>query len=233
LPKQIEIIYQHQDFVAVNKSPEVDFHDNDGKKGFFNLVQENFEQKLFPVHRLDKVTSGLLILATNKAAAARFEVLFRTKQINKYYIAIAPGKPKKKQGWIKGDMQPSRRGQYKLLRSMEKPAVTYFDSAPIDKSHRGYFLQPKTGKTHQLRVAMKSIGVPIAGDILYGQSDIMSQYDRCYLHAVALRFNEFGGEHLITTPPVEGELFKLEVCQNWLLNKIEQIKTTSKEPKTR
>jgi tRNA pseudouridine32 synthase / 23S rRNA pseudouridine746 synthase len=223
LPNNIKIIYQHDDFIAVNKPSGIDFHDSEDSIGFFNSVQEQRQQNLFPVHRLDKVTSGVLLFATNKSAAARFELLFRHKNMTKYYLAIADGKPKKKQGWVKGDMQVSRRGQYKLMRTMKNPAITYFESSDLGSGQRGYFLQPKTGKTHQLRVAMKSIGAPILGDMMYGQSIQMSQYDRCYLHAFAIQFSEFGDNHLITTSPTDGALYKQATCLEWQIRLLKKI----------
>ncbi len=171
------------DFFVFYKPPGVSFHSEQGA-GFVVLAEQLVNEKLYPVHRLDKVTSGLIILARNKEAAAEFTSQFSAQQINKFYLAISDAKPKKKQGWVKGDMQKSRRGAYKLLKSQTNPAITRFYSKSIRAGLRAYLLKPYSGKTHQLRIAMKSLGAPILGDLTYAGS----KDERTNLHAYALQF---------------------------------------------
>jgi len=78
----------------------------------------------------------------------------------------------------------ARNGSWKLLRSVENPAVTQFFSFGLTPGLRLYLLKPHTGKTHQLRVALKSLGVPLLGDTRYGAD----KSDRAYLHAWQLAF---------------------------------------------
>ena len=110
-------------------------------------------------------------------------------QVKKQYLAISDHKPKKKQGLIQGDMAKGRRGAWLLTRSQENPAITRFTSLSLGEGRRLFFLSPLTGKTHQLRVAMKSLGAPILRDALYGGSPA----DRVYLHAWRLSL-VYGGE---------------------------------------
>ena len=201
-----QIVEQHPDFIVINKSPNVHFHSQDGSAGVVAQVEADLGIKLFSVHRLDTPTSGLLILAKSAQAAAEFTALFTEHRIQKYYVAIAQGKPKKKQGWVIGDMSKSRRSMYKLLRSKENPAITQFFSYSLENGLRLYLLKPLSGKTHQLRVALASIGVPIIGDTLYGAE----QSDRCYLHAMALDFYYQGQHYHINQLPVSGEIFSNE-----------------------
>ncbi|MDN3653910.1 TIGR01621 family pseudouridine synthase [Thalassotalea ponticola] len=202
----INTIFDHPDFIVVNKPANINFHD-EGElgQGFFNSIKKQLSlSELYPVHRLDKMTSGLVIFAKNPSAAREFGELFKQRTIDKYYLAISKQKPKKKQGMISGDMQKSRRGSYKLMRSNINPAKTRFFSYAIGDGLRLFVLKPLTGKTHQLRVALASIGSHIAGDPLYNSND---QSDRGYLHAWALRFNYHGEEVALLCPPVSGELF--------------------------
>ncbi|WP_153912896.1 TIGR01621 family pseudouridine synthase [Shewanella sp. TC10] len=185
-----QLIEQHPDFIVINKSPKVHFHSQDGSAGVVAQAEADLGIKLYAVHRLDTPTSGLLILAKSPQAAAEFTALFSEHKIQKFYLAIAKGKPKKKQGWVIGDMAKSRRSMYKLLRTKTNPAITQFFSQSIDDGERLYLLKPLSGKTHQLRVALNSIGVPILGDELYGGEVA----DRCYLHAMMLDF-EYQGQH--------------------------------------
>lgn len=100
---------------------------------------------------------------------------------------------------------------FKLLRTKENPAITQFFSTSVGDGLRLYLLKPLSGKTHQLRVALASLGVPILGDALYG-SDVS---DRCYLHAYCLHFRyqyEDGSWHDYEyfDIPQQGEVFSIE-----------------------
>jgi tRNA pseudouridine32 synthase/23S rRNA pseudouridine746 synthase len=201
-----QIINQNDDFIIINKNANVHFHSQDGSAGVVAQLEQDLEIKLFSVHRLDTPTSGLLILAKSSEAARDFTKMFTEHQVQKYYLAIAQGKPKKKQGWIIGDMAKSRRSMYKLLRSSDNPAITQFFSHSLGDGKRLYLLKPHSGKTHQLRVALASIGVPILGDELYGKHNS----DRCYLHAYALSFVFRGQAYAYFQLPDEGEEFTSE-----------------------
>ena len=202
------------DFFVFYKPAGVSFH-SEQCAGFVVLAEKLVNEKLYPVHRLDKVTSGLIILSRNKEAAAEFTTLFSDHKINKFYLAVSDAKPKKKQGWIKGDMQKSRRGAFKLLKTQTNPAITRFYSTSIRPGLRAYLLKPYSGKTHQLRVAMKSLGAPILGDSTYAGS----KDERTNLHAYALQFSYKGqlkeyrcgytfGSHL-------NEVFNADEFQEW------------------
>lgn len=157
-----------------------------GEMGLLNQLKAVLaEPDLALCHRLDKVTSGLLLLARTPQANQQLSMQFQARETQKYYLAIAKGKPSKKQGLVVGDMQKVRRGSWRLLRSQTNPAVTQFFSVALGEGYRLYLLKPLTGKTHQLRVVMKSLGCPIVGDERYGGE----QADRTYLHAYALQFN--------------------------------------------
>jgi len=186
---EFSIIDDNQYFVVINKAHNVDFHTIDGQLGVVELVKQYLGVSLFPVHRLDRMTSGLMVLAKSKEVAAQFGELFSQRRIEKYYIALSDKKPKRKQGLIKGDMKKGRNGSYLLLKSMLNPAITQFLSFSLAPSLRGYLLKPHTGKTHQLRVAMKSNASPIIGDNRYYPN--CSQQIGC-LHAWQLKF-EIGG----------------------------------------
>lgn len=221
------IIEENHHFIVVNKAAGINFHDEkQANSGLHSLVKTWLQQhstspdeiELFPVHRLDKMTSGLVIFAKTLACAQTFGEMFSQHLIEKYYLAISDKKPKKKQGLIKGDMEKSRRGMYKLMRTMHNPAITQFLSYALSNKQRLYLLKPHSGKTHQLRVAVMSLGSPIIGDPLYNSS---STADRGYLHAYALRFKFLGEEYSFTAQPESGEYFLND-------DLTEQIKTIAK-----
>ncbi|MBT1445149.1 TIGR01621 family pseudouridine synthase [Shewanella sp. JM162201] len=200
-----KLIHDDANFIVIDKAPGVHFHSQDGSAGVVASAEAALGLKLYAVHRLDTLTSGLIILAKSSAAAADFTELFSNHRVQKYYLALAKGKPKKKQGKIAGDMAKSRRSQYKLLRTMDNPAVTQFFSASVDEGLRAYLLKPLSGKTHQLRVALASLGTPILGDELYGGE----LSDRGYLHAWQLQFEFRGQSYQFGSAPEFGSLFQL------------------------
>lgn len=207
----LEILFENSRFIVFNKPAGLSFHSEEGE-GFVVKAEKQTGQKLFSVHRLDKMTSGLLLLAKSPADANTLSKLFEERQIQKFYLAISMRKPKKKQGWIKGDMGPARRGSYKLLDTNENPAVTQFISTALRTHERFFLIKPHTGKTHQIRVALKSLGSPIAGDIRYAAADEAKTEERGYLHAYALRFSLEGELFSFVSPPETGERFISSEC---------------------
>ena len=211
-----DVVAQEPGFFVVHKGPGLDFHDCDGRPGLCSLARQRLGGRVFPVHRLDKATSGLLLLARNREWAAILAGLFRERAVEKYYIALSDLSPGRKQGLIQGDMVRSRRGSWKLARTMERPARTRFLSRSVRPGLRLFVLKPLTGRTHQLRVAMKSLGAPILGDALYHQV-VPDWPDRMYLHAHTLRFALQDRVFSYTCPPRDGVLFQDDGVRQALL----------------
>lgn len=182
--------------------------------GIVELLKRQLNlSKLFLCHRLDTGTSGCLCLTENEQLAAEIGLLFETRQVSKYYLALSDKKPKKKQGLIIGDMKNRRGGQHILLKTTDNPAVTQFFSHSAKQGMRGFLLKPHSGKTHQIRVALKSVGAPILGDSLYGGSSA----DRLYLHAFMLSLPLQNGTISFTAPLLEGDEFNDDTVKQWLL----------------
>ncbi|WP_213999795.1 pseudouridine synthase [Arsukibacterium sp.] len=217
-----ELVVQTPEFVVLNKAAGVSFHSEQGA-GLVVQAEQALGFKLFAVHRLDKVTSGLIVLARSTEVAAELTRLFSTHQVQKYYLALSFAKPAKKQGWVKGDMAVARRGAWKLLKSQKNPAVSYFISQGFaDLPLRAFLIKPYSGKTHQIRVALKSVGAAIAGDVLYQGAAA----DRVYLHAYALSFSLAGKLYQYKVQPAQGGYFQQlgaagawqQWAEPWLLN---------------
>lgn len=189
------VLYQDESMLIINKPAGIAVQDGDNGMGLFNQIKQHFNlPEACPVHRLDMGTSGIYIVAKNNVAAGYLGKLFEQHLLQKYYLALSEHKPKRKQGWVIGDMVPGRRGSQKLLVTREKPAVTYFFSKSLRPGIRAYALKLFSGKTHQARVALKSNGTPIIGDQRYAGAEA----ERLYLHAAAVQF-----------PLVSGEMFSL------------------------
>ena len=210
---KLDIVYQTDDFIIIYKPCGLSVHKDQNEIGLTTLVAKQLGvPQVWLVHRLDKVTSGLLILALNAESAAEFFRLFSEHHIQKTYLALSNQKPKKKQGLLVGDMQKARNGAWKLCQSKENPAITRFESVSCEPNLRLFILKPQTGKTHQLRVAMKSLGSPILGDALYGKNT--EKIDRTYLHAARLQFEFKGQAFDVFTSPKEGEWWHRDAVQS-------------------
>ena len=209
------------------------------------LPGSDYDGPLHAVHRLDKVTSGALLFAKTPDAAAALAAEFRARRVHKYYVALSARRPSKKMGTVAGDMARTRRGAWKLLRrknaSDSEPggnprsepglktrtntppaAVTRFVArgvAGVDgRPLRMFVMRPLTGKTHQLRVACKSLGSPILGDASYAGAGAGAE-DRAYLHAAAIRFampaRDGSGRRIVEVvcAPTEGVEWSTETFQ--------------------
>ena len=170
---------------------------------------------LYPCHRLDRLTSGCLLLAKDAATARHVGDLFASKRaeerVSKTYVALSSRKPKKKMGRVVGDMEKSRRGSWRLLRTKNNPAITTFESvayvSSVAEERMYYFVvRPRTGRTHQIRVALKSLASPILGDARYGNADEASCLDRAYLHSAAMSFTLPGNELIQVVCPPFGDV---------------------------
>lgn len=202
------IIDENEHFWVLNKPEGESINDEASSLGLITQFKEALKQQAHPVHRLDKHTSGLLLVAKSTEANAALSLLFQNKNITKYYLAVTrtrPGaKPKKKQGCVSGDMVKSRNGSWKLLNSRDNPAETHFKSSALGERRRLCLIKPLSGKTHQIRVAMRALSMPIVGDLRYGGEES----DRLYLHAFRLSFELFGRSYSYEHMPENGKLFE-------------------------
>ncbi len=241
--KLFSVIANTADYLIIDKAPNIPFHQDQDQDqdqdqtqknkqiGILDIVRtqetnKNEKQRLYPVHRLDKVTSGIIIFAKGRKNANMIGNLFRQRKVEKIYIALSDRKPKKKNGLVSGGMKRGRRGTWLLTKERENMAQTYFFSIPllsssVQKDHRPslrlFVIKPITGRTHQIRVAMKSLGAPILGDNLYGRFDLARAEERTYLHAYGIRFSMGDGKKIqIICPPTIGMEFQSKTLQKKL-----------------
>lgn len=214
------IIENQPEFIVISKCHDVNFHTNGASPGLVQQIREDLGgEQLYPVHRLDSMTSGLLLLAKNKQSAQELSSCFREHKIDKFYIALGGTHPRKKQGTIIGDMKKVRDGEWILCRSRNNPAITKFFSTGLGNGLRLYVLKILTGKTHQIRVALKSLGAPVLGDPLYSKKPTDKLIiDRGYLHSYAMGFKLNGKYYRYTDIPESGVHFCSEEFKNALIN---------------
>lgn len=214
--KPFIVIEHNEDFIVVNKAAGIVSQGADSAHNLLSSLKESFQlDDVFPVHRLDKDTSGLMVLAKTQIANKTLSSQFQDGLIKKFYLALTNKKGKKKQGWIKGDMQKGRSGNWMLSQTMDNPASTYFFSYGFENGRRINIIKPITGKTHQIRVALKSVGTPILGDERYGGE----LADRLYLHAFKLGFEFNNQVYQYSAMPNFGQFFAVDS----LCSKLKQI----------
>lgn len=204
--KSLDIVFKDNDLLILNKPSgllSVPGRGEDKQDCLATRVQAKYPEALI-VHRLDMSTSGLIIMARSKEMERTMSILFQQRNIRKYYIAVVAGKvepdfgeinlpiitdwpnrPKQKIDFLNGK---TSRTQYKVISYNERMNCTRIKLIPI------------TGRSHQLRVHMQSIGHAILADELYATDDIITKADRLLLHASYVSF-----VHPITHNLIEAE----------------------------
>ncbi|MHA6711952.1 RluA family pseudouridine synthase [Dehalococcoides mccartyi] len=193
----LEIIFQDKDLLLINKPPGLTVHPAPGHpdhtlvNGVLALEpeMEDFDDPLRPgiVHRLDKDTSGLLLVAKNRQALANLSAQFKERTIRKYYLALVKGELRPAEGFIEAPLgrDPQNRQKIAVVSDGRHARTGY----KVLRYIQGYSLlevKLETGRTHQIRVHFAAIGHPVAGDAVYGQKE--SWVKRQFLHAHRLSF---------------------------------------------
>jgi len=207
--KSIEksVIYQDKNIVAINKPPGLPVQGGTGVKLSVDDMLDHFKegegQRPKLVHRIDKDTSGILLIAKNTKTAAALTEMFRNKTIEKQYLAAAIGCPKLKAGKIDLSLVKQTEGQGKdkmIASSKGQKAITYYEVIEsVGKELSIMSLIPVTGRTHQLRVHMAEIGHPILGDGLS---------NKLHLHAWKIEIKNFGGKNIKIEAPLPTHIAK-------------------------
>ncbi|MDI6717699.1 MAG: RluA family pseudouridine synthase [Patescibacteria group bacterium] len=213
-----KIIFENENFIAVNKPAGLLIH---GVKGVKNSgltlvdwllkkcpkiksVGDNPEIRPGIVHRLDKDTSGVVLIAKNQKYFEYLKNLFQNHKIQKTYIALVSGKLKEHKGIIDKpiSLKPGTTKRTVFRGKMTKEAITEYEVLKIFELPQNFSLNsrqpvffsllkvwPKTGRTHQIRIHLSSIGHPIVGDSLYGHKENALGLKRQFLHAESVEFN--------------------------------------------
>jgi 23S rRNA pseudouridine1911/1915/1917 synthase len=220
-----EVIYEDKNFLAINKPAGLMVHAAKHKdeptvvdwllKKYPQVKTVGDDPATRPgiVHRLDKETSGVMLIAKTQEYFEYLKSLFQKHEIKKTYYAVVYGVPKKREGIIDVPIGIVNGTLKRSVRStkMRKEAMTEYRVLKVfNKSDNGETalleIHPKTGRTHQIRVHLASIGHPIVGDKLYGsrkKSNKSSVENRLMLHAGAIEFKDKDGSmvQLSTDPP--------------------------------
>jgi 23S rRNA pseudouridine1911/1915/1917 synthase len=233
----LDVVYEDADLAVINKPAGMTVHAGSGKSeagiqgtlvnallhrfGALSAVGDELRPGI--VHRLDKETSGLIVVAKTDAAHRELARQFAARQVKKTYLALVHGWLKKAQGTVDA---PIRRDMVRRARmttrgrSADRPgrsAVTHWKVLQEIDGEYGKFslleVKIETGRTHQIRVHLASLGHPVVGDTLYGAPRKIASYgetaslERNFLHAAAIQFlHPRTGKALAFEQPLPGEL---------------------------
>lgn len=186
-----KIIYQSFDFIAVNKEHGISVHNNEDPNNLISTLEKELKiEKLYPVHRLDKETSGIQILALNSEAARRLAEQFQSREVKKIYVGVMRGQLKEQQGLWQKPLSDRAEGR-------NNPQGQAKDRVPCETRFR-VIVQTKyfticefeliTGRQHQIRKHTALTNHHLVGDVRYGDAKYNKKMaaiyktDRMFLH---------------------------------------------------
>ncbi|MFR8103720.1 MAG: RluA family pseudouridine synthase [Clostridia bacterium] len=216
----VEVIYEDKDIIVVNKPKGMVVHPANGNpdgtlvNAILSICKDSLsgiggEIRPGIVHRLDKDTSGLLIIAKNDESHIKMSEQIKNREVKKIYIALVRGNVKEKEATIDMPIGRSTKDRKKMAVTKKgKNAVTHFK---VLERFNGYTLlevRIETGRTHQIRVHLSEIGYPIVGDMVYSNGKNPFGVEGQMLHAQKLQFKHpITGKELILEAPIP-EYFK-------------------------
>jgi 23S rRNA pseudouridine1911/1915/1917 synthase len=160
------------------------------------------------VHRLDRDTSGLLVVSRTEAAHAELKRMLAAREITREYLALVEGRPAARAGTIDAPLGRDRRVRTRVSTDTDEPreAITHFETERALPGATLLRVRLQTGRTHQIRAHLLEIGVPVAGDPEYGRPGLFG-LQRQFLHAERLAFaHPVSGESLDVRSPLPGDL---------------------------
>lgn len=198
---ELDIVFENQDLMVVNKPAGMVVHPAAGHPSG-TLVNAALgydpefgeiggEERPGVVHRLDKDTSGLILLAKNDAAHRWLQDQFRLRRVEKTYLALVDGRPPTPSGRVEAPIgrDPAHRKKMAILPPGKKgrEAVSEYRTLETFRAHTLLDFRPLTGRTHQIRLHCAFLGCPVVGDRVYGRKSPTIEAGRQFLHAARLK----------------------------------------------
>jgi 23S rRNA pseudouridine1911/1915/1917 synthase len=202
---ELRLAYEDEHLLVVDKPAGLVVHPAPGHAtgtlvhGLVGVSGGGEEDRRGIVHRLDRDTSGLMVVARTEEAFERLQQQVRDRKLEREYVALVRGRPRSRAGRIDAPIGRDRNDAMRHSVDTDTPreAVTHFEVVELLPAHALLRVKLETGRTHQIRVHLAAIDLPVAGDPLYGVRDDLG-LERQFLHASRLAF-----AHPITGEPVE------------------------------
>jgi 23S rRNA pseudouridine1911/1915/1917 synthase len=214
-PMELRIAYEDEHLVVVDKPAGLVVHPAPGHATgtlvhglLAHDVAGGDEDRPGIVHRLDRDTSGLMVVARSDEAHRRLQELVRRRELERHYLALVVGKPRSRAGRIEAPIGRDRREpmRHSLDTDTPRDAVTHFEVVELFPRHALLDVKLETGRTHQIRVHLSAVGLPVAGDSVYGRPHELG-LDRQFLHAARLAFTHpFTDERIDVESPLPEDL---------------------------
>lgn len=214
----LDVIYEDADLAAINKPAGMVVHPAAGNRSgtvvnaalarWPEMRRITGEERAGVVHRLDKDTSGVLVLAKTPTALKSLQQQFKQRTVYKRYIALVEGVPESSSGLIEAAIGRDTR-QRRLMAVVRdgRPAVTRYDVIEHLGDYALLSVEPHTGRTHQIRVHLAWLGHPVVGDTVYGRRKQRIRMKRLFLHAAELQVDSPStGARLTFSAPLPGAL---------------------------
>ena len=189
------IIFQNEDYIVINKWKGIATQGGSNIINSIDGIIKGLSGKMNLVHRLDKETSGILLISKNYKTSRFFGSLFKNKKINKIYLAICNKRPSKKKGIIKLKIEKFKDiKKDKINYSLTKQdSITNYEVLDNKDNVSSILFFPLTGKRHQIRIVAKYLGCPILGDSKYGYKNKINYKNnkktKLMLHAFGISFD--------------------------------------------
>jgi 23S rRNA pseudouridine1911/1915/1917 synthase len=195
-PVTATIAYEDDDLVVVDKPAGIAMHPGAGRPTstlagqLLTLGARGGDDPTRPgiVHRLDRDTSGLVVVARSEEAYETLRSAIRRREVDRRYLALVRGHPRSRTGRIEAPIGRDRRDPTRRSLDTVEPreAVTHFETVELLPQHTLLEVRLETGRTHQIRVHLQAIDLPVSGDPLYGEKGDLG-LERQFLHAHRLR----------------------------------------------
>jgi 23S rRNA pseudouridine1911/1915/1917 synthase len=208
-PVTVRLVYDDDHLLVVDKPAGMTVHPGAGASAgtlagqLLALGATGGEDPERPgiVHRLDRDTSGLLVAARSNQAFTALQAAIRAREVDRLYLALVRGRPRSRSGRIEAPIGRDRRDPTRRSLDTDEPreATTWFETRELLAEHALLDVRLETGRTHQIRVHLAAIDLPVAGDAVYGVKGDLG-LERQFLHAFRLRFRH----------PVTGDELDLE-----------------------
>lgn len=214
--------------LAVHRGPKAAFGRHEALEPYFDGLKFGLPRAPALAHRLDRDTSGCLVLGRHRKALEDLFHLFRTGAVQKTYLAVVEGQPDAKDGLIDLALKKrdAKRGWWMKVAPDGQPAQTQYRCLGTFEGRSLMALHPLTGRTHQLRVHMAAMGWPMMGDAVYGQAP-RDQGPALHLHAAAITVPLYKNKPAITVHAPLPEPFRQTLHGLGLLDAAETITTAA------